>query len=46
MVFECDDIRATHEALRERGVEFTQEPRSSRGDCGRSSRTLTETSSA
>ena len=26
MIFECDDIRATHEVLRERGVEFTQEP--------------------
>ncbi len=26
MVFECGDIRATHEELRGRGVEFTQEP--------------------
>ena len=26
IVFECDDIRATHEELRGRGVEFTEEP--------------------
>ena len=26
MVFSCDDIQATFAALRERGVQFTQEP--------------------
>jgi predicted enzyme related to lactoylglutathione lyase len=26
MVFECDDIQATYEELRGRGVEFTEEP--------------------
>ena len=26
VVFECDDIRATYEELRSRGVEFTEEP--------------------
>ena len=26
VVFKCDDIRATYEELRERGVEFTEEP--------------------
>jgi lactoylglutathione lyase len=26
VVFECDDIRATHEELRARGVEFSEEP--------------------
>ncbi len=27
IVFACDDIQATHEAMAGRGVEFTQEPR-------------------
>ena len=26
VVFECDDIRTTYEELRDRGVEFTEEP--------------------
>ena len=26
VVFECDDIRTTYEELRNRGVEFTEEP--------------------
>ncbi len=26
VVLECDDIRATHEELRGRGVEFTEQP--------------------
>ena len=26
VVFACDDIRATHEELSERGVEFAEEP--------------------
>ena len=26
VIFECDDIRSTYEELRDRGVEFTEEP--------------------
>ena len=27
IVFECDDIHATYDVLKDRGVEFTDEPR-------------------
>lgn len=31
VVFRCDDIKATYEELRERGVKFTEEPRDQPG---------------